>query len=156
MRSRDRATLFLATVGFAGKSPRAPGTVASLIALPLCWVLAQIPLPAALGVAGALTLTAVFVAHRAEQILKCKDPGCIVIDEVVGMIVAMVALPFDILTAGIGLALFRVFDILKPFPIRQLERSIHGGVGVIADDVAAGVMTHIVLRILLAGGLGGG
>ncbi len=95
------------------------------------------------------TLFAIRVAGEAEKLLNTKDPGCIVIDEIAGMMVTFLGLPFDMVTALAGFLLFRVFDILKPFPIRLLERRLPGGLGVVMDDVAAGVCANVVLRILI-------
>jgi len=155
MRLRDRAAMVVATVGCFGRSPLAPGTVGSAVALPLCWALSRFPPLAGVIVAGAMTLAAVAAAHRAEQLLASQDPGCIVIDEVVGMVVAVLGLPFNLVLALIGFAVFRVFDIFKPFPIRQLEKRVGGGVGIVLDDVVAGLMTNVVLRLWGLWGING-
>jgi len=147
--------MVVATVGYAGRSALAPGTVASLIALPLCWALSRLCQPAAVITAGALILAAVAAAHRAEQLLGAKDPGCIVIDEVAGMAVALLGLPFNLVTGAVGFAVFRFFDIVKPFPIRQLEKRVQGGAGIVLDDVVAGAMTNVVLRAAAGWGLFG-
>lgn len=144
----DRTALAVATVGPVGRSPFAPGTLGSLVALPLCWGVSRVAQPWALIVVVGIVVAAMAVAHRAEQVCGRKDPGCIVIDEVAGMAVTLTGVAFTLPTAAIGFALFRVFDIFKPFPIRQLEKRINGGAGIVADDVAAGVMAHLVLRIL--------
>jgi phosphatidylglycerophosphatase A len=90
-----------------------------------------------------------WIAHAAENILKAKDPGCIVIDEIAGMILTLTGLPFNMMTIILGFVLFRALDIWKPYPIRFLERNLSGGVGVVMDDVAAGILSNLVLRILL-------
>jgi phosphatidylglycerophosphatase A len=92
---------------------------------------------------------AVWIAHAAEKTLKKKDPGCIVIDEVSGMVVTLIGLPFNLTTAVIGFIIFRILDILKPFPIRTLDKRLAGGIGIVADDVVAGIFANIFLRILL-------
>jgi len=155
MHGWDRTAMALATLGPAGRSPFAPGTMGSLVALPLCWGISRVPHPWGVIAVVGIVAAAMITAHRAEKICGSKDPGCIVIDEVAGMAVALAGLPFNLPTAAIGFALFRVFDIFKPFPIRQMEKRINGGAGIVADDVAAGLMTHIVLRILAAVGIGG-
>jgi phosphatidylglycerophosphatase A len=88
-----------------------------------------------------------WVAGEAEKVLADKDPGCIVIDEIVGMAVTFFAVEFSWTAAMAGFVLFRFFDILKPFPIRYLEKRYSGGFGVVIDDVAAGIMSNLVLRI---------
>jgi phosphatidylglycerophosphatase A len=77
-----------------------------------------------------------------------KDPGIVVVDEVVGQWVTLATLPLTPLTAGLGFLLFRGMDIVKPWPARDLER-VPGGWGIMADDVAAGVYAHLVLRVFL-------
>ncbi len=92
-------------------------------------------------------LFAVYIADAAEKLLKRSDPGCIVIDEMAGMMVTLIGLPFNPITVVIGFIIFRILDILKPFPIRNLDRGIPGGMGVVADDVAAGIIANLLLRI---------
>ena len=89
---------------------------------------------------------AVYIADAAEKILKQKDPSCIVIDEIAGMMVTLIGLPFNPFTVVIGFIIFRILDILKPFPIRNLDERIPGGLGVVADDVAAGIIANLLLR----------
>jgi phosphatidylglycerophosphatase A len=91
---------------------------------------------------------AILIAHDAEKILKKDDPGCIVIDEIAGLMVALFGLPFNVIYAAAGFAIFRFFDILKPFPIRLIEKKLSGGTAIVMDDVAAGICTNLVLRIL--------
>jgi phosphatidylglycerophosphatase A len=81
--------------------------------------------------------------------LKKKDPGCIVIDEIAGIMVTFIGLPFNITTAVPGFLIFRLFDILKPFPIRYIERKLSGGAGVVLDDVAAGIYSNLSLRVVI-------
>ena len=92
---------------------------------------------------------AIWIAGEAEKILGEKDPGAIVIDEILGMALTLAGLPFNATTAGLGFVLFRVFDITKPFPIRFVERRFKGGTGIVLDDVVAGVIANITLRIIL-------
>ena len=141
--------MFLATGFYVGNVPLAPGTFGSLIGLPLCFLLAGIQLPPAIILAVLFIGFAVWIAHAAEKILKQKDPGCIVIDEVAGMVVTLIGLPFNLMTAGSGFIIFRILDILKPFPIRTLDKRLAGGIGIVADDVVAGIFANIFIRILL-------
>lgn len=94
-------------------------------------------------------LFSVFVSHFAELELGSHDHACIVIDEVAGYLVTVLALPFSWITAILAFVLFRLFDILKPPPVRQIDRGVGGAWGVVLDDVAAGVLAHLVLRGLL-------
>ena len=93
---------------------------------------------------------AVWVAGQAEQLLGAKDPGCIVIDEIAGMAVTFLGVPFSVPAVIIGFVLFRFFDILKPFPVGYMEKRLSGGLGVVMDDVAAGVMSNVALHVILA------
>ncbi len=149
MNFREKAVLFLATGFYVGNIPPAPGTLGSLIGLPLCFLLAGIQLPPAIILAVLFIGFAVWIAHAAEKTLKKKDPGCIVIDEVAGMVVTLIGLPFNLTTAVIGFIIFRILDILKPFPIRILDKRLAGGIGIVADDVVAGIFANIILRVLL-------
>ena len=149
MQFRDKAVMFLATGGFVGHIPIAPGTFGSLLGLPLCYALAQIPLPWAIVVAVSLIVVAIWIAQRAEAITKQKDPGKIVIDEIAGMVITLIGIPFHLTSMVIGFFIFRALDILKPFPIRSLERRLSGGAGVVMDDVAAGIYGNILVRIIL-------
>lgn len=149
MKLRDNAVMFLATGFYIGNIPFAPGTFGSLIALPLCFALTGISLaPAMLGTLFFI-LFAVCIADAAEKILKQNDPSCIVIDEIAGMMVTLIGLPFNPITVLIGFIIFRILDILKPFPIRNLDKRIPGGLGVVADDVAAGIIANLLLRIII-------
>ena len=150
----EKSLLFLATGCKAGTIPFMPGTMGSVVGLPLCYLRSRVSPWAALGLSALLIALAVWMAHGAEKILKREDPdrndpGCIVIDEIAGISIALLGLPFKPLPVALGFVLFRGLDILKPFPIRWLERSLPGGIGIVADDVAAGVAANLVLRVVL-------
>ena len=148
MKLRENAVMFLATGFYIGTIPFAPGTFGSLIGLPICFAITGISLvPAALCTLFFIVF-AVCIADAAEKTLKQKDPGCIVIDEIAGMMVTLIGLPFNLITVVIGFIIFRILDILKPFPIRNLDKRIPGGLGVVADDVAAGAIANLLLRII--------
>ena len=149
MKLREDTVMFLATGFYAGNIPFAPGTFGSLIGLPLCFALAGMSVAPAMLVTLLFIFFAVWIADAAEKILEQSDPGCIVIDEIAGMLVALVGLPFNLITVVIGFVIFRILDILKPFPIRDLDKRIPGGLGVVADDVAAGIITNLLLRIII-------
>jgi len=139
--------MILATGGYVGRIPVASGTFGSLIGLSICFVLSKTPWTVAILLAVGLTLTAIWVADEAEKILHRKDPGVIVIDEIAGMVVALLALPFTWTTVIAGFLVFRALDILKPPPIRQAERYFGGGIGVVMDDVMAGAATNLLIRL---------
>ncbi|MEW5743860.1 MAG: phosphatidylglycerophosphatase A [Nitrospirota bacterium] len=136
----------IATVFFIGYLPFAPGTFGSLAGALFIWLVHPGPAVQAI-VIGAGLVIGTMAAQAAENLFGRKDSGCIVIDEFVGYVTAIFSLP---LTAGYMIAaffLFRLFDIMKPPPIRNLERAISGGLGVMLDDIAAGVMTNILLQL---------
>ena len=149
MQFRDKAVMFLATGGFVGHIPVAPGTFGSLLGIPLCYALSEIRLPWAVASAVSLIVVAIWIAQRAETITQQKDPGKIVIDEIAGMVVTLIGTPFHLTSVVIGFFIFRALDITKPFPIRDLERRISGGAGVVLDDVAAGIYANILVRLIL-------
>ncbi len=147
MLSRRHVVTFLATGGYVGRIPMAPGTCGSLIGLPVAYTISKMGWPWAVLTVVLLGLVAVWSAGEAAQQLGVKDPGCIVIDEIVGMAVALLGMPLNAVTMAAGFILFRVFDIAKPPPVRQLDRSVSGGWGIVLDDIAAGIMANIVLRV---------
>ena len=148
MKFRDAAVLFLATGFCIGNIPFAPGTFGSILGLALCFFVARLKLPLALVCIVLFIALAVRIAAEAEKLLKKKDPGCIVIDEIAGMAVTFVGLPFNLTTVLIGFIIFRFLDISKPFPIRALDKQISGGLGIVIDDVVAGIFTNLLLRLI--------
>jgi len=149
MQFREKAVMFLATGGFVGNIPVAPGTFGSLLGIPLCYALSKVGLPLAVLGAVGLIAVAIWIAQLAETITNQKDPGRIVIDEIAGMVVTLIGVPFHLTSVVTGFFIFRALDILKPFPIRLLERRVSGGAGVVLDDVAAGIFSNILVRLAL-------
>jgi phosphatidylglycerophosphatase A len=147
MKFRERVVLFVATGFFIGNLPFAPGTFGSLIGLPLCFLLSRLDLLKSLICILVFILFAMGIASAAEKIIKQRDPGQIVIDEIAGLMVTLAGLPFNMKTALAGFIIFRVFDILKPFPIRMLDRSVGGGSGIVLDDVMAGIYGNLIIRL---------
>jgi phosphatidylglycerophosphatase A len=144
-----RLALLLATVGCIGYFPIAPGTIGSAggllvfaLLLPLRSPLAEVAVILGLGAAG------VWASQVAARHLGGEDPGPVVIDEVVGMLVTLAFVPAGWGVALAGFFLFRIFDILKPYPASRFER-LPGGWGVMADDVMAGIYANLGLRLLM-------
>jgi phosphatidylglycerophosphatase A len=138
MKPREAAASFFGL----GYLPWCPGTWGSLAGFLL--VLVLVPLQAA-ALAVALFFLGVFAAGRWARESRDADPKAVVIDEVVGMMVSMLFLPKSLLFYALGFAIFRILDIQKPFGIRSLE-SIGGGWGIMLDDLAAGIVTNILLQ----------
>lgn len=130
-----------------GYLPLCPGTFASLAAIGVYALLVKLIPPYQLGIIILLFLFGVWTSRQAEILWEKKDPGEVVIDEIVGYLITMGLVPFSLIKAIVGFFLFRVFDILKPFPIKRLERS-QGGWGIMLDDVMAGLYASLILRII--------
>lgn len=144
-----RLAVFVATVGYCGYSPFAPGTVGSaagLVVYLLVWWTHSPVVETALIVA--LFAVGVWAGTTAEQYFGGVDPGPVVIDEVVGMLVTLAFIPVGLSGAVVGFLLFRVFDVIKPYPAGRLEQ-LHGGLGVMADDAMAAVYANVSLRIVM-------
>jgi len=145
-----RLALLVCTVGGVGYSPIAPGTAGSAAGL-VCYALFRwLGLSPAVE---ALAIVAIFVVGAwsgtlAERHFGTTDPGAGVIDEVAGMLVTLYLLPVSVTLAIAGFFVFRVLDVFKPFPARQLE-ALHGGWGMMADDVMAAIYGNLVLRAAL-------
>jgi phosphatidylglycerophosphatase A len=143
-----RLVTLIATWWGTGYSPVAPGTAGAIAAIPLLLLLSLLPLYLYLPCVLVIGLVACWAAGRAEQIFGEQDNRRIVIDEVVGLLVTMAAVPPTWPYLLAGFVLFRIFDVLKPPPIRLIERKVKGGYGVVLDDVLAGIYAQISLRIL--------
>lgn len=141
----DRLALLIATAFGAGYSPIAPGTAGSAVAVLILWLVPFSRAGLVLFLV-AVVVVGTWAADVAERRLGGKDPGAIVIDEVAGMTLSVVAFP---LTPGVllaGFVLFRIFDIVKPPPARESQR-FRGGVGVMIDDVIAGLYALAILAM---------
>jgi phosphatidylglycerophosphatase A len=133
----------------AGLAPRAPGTVGSLVALPLYLLLAPLALPFYLALLAGLLLLGVWVTARTERDLGVHDHPGIVFDEIVGQLAALTLAPLNIVWLLAGFGLFRLFDIWKPGPIRWLNNRVPGGWGIMLDDLAAGLAAAASLHGLM-------
>lgn len=144
-----RLALLLATFGYVGYCPIAPGTAGSAAALVLYAALRWVASPV-LDVAVILALFAVgcWSGSVAEAHFGRTDPGYVVLDEVIGMLLTLLFVPVTWTGALVGFLLFRFFDIVKPFPARRCER-LHGGLGIMADDAVAGVYGNLALRAIV-------
>ncbi len=145
----QKAVLVFGTGLMVGKIPVAPGTFGTAAGIVLCLPLSRLPLPIATLLAVGFILFSVWIADRSVRILGVKDPGCIVIDEMAGIVATLYGLPWNAVSVAAGFVIFRLLDIAKPLGIRRLEK-LPGGIGVVADDVAAGVLGNLILRGVLA------
>jgi len=142
-------SLMIATFGYVGFAPVAPGTVGSVAALALYaavrWSGSSLIEAMVIAVVFA---AGVWAATQTEKILGISDPGPVVIDEVLGMLITLASLPLGWGGVAAGFVLFRFFDVVKPYPAGRLE-SAPGGWGIMLDDAMAGVYAHLALRLLV-------
>jgi phosphatidylglycerophosphatase A len=147
-----------ASVFFLGYFPYGPGTVGSAVTVGALWYLdyryKNLFTPEHLvfywGAIMILALVSIYLSSQSKEVFGSDDPKPVIIDEVVGQFVTFFMIPLSIRTLIVGFFLFRLFDIIKPFPVHRMEE-MEGGVGITMDDIAAGVMANISLMLILAG-----
>ena len=145
----SRLAVFIATFGYVGYFPIAPDTAGSLAAIALYAIVRWFGTPAVeLVTIVAVLIVGVWAAHGTERALNLKDPGPVVIDEVLGMLMTLAFMPLSIGGIVAGFLLFRIFDVIKPFPAGRLEH-LPGGFGIMADDAMAGIYANLSLRLLM-------
>ncbi len=135
------------TVFYIGNFPVAPGSLASFAGALLCILLADMPF-AYILVLIAVTVLGLLVSGPMEDLLDKKDPGCVVIDEVSGIMLALFLLPLDLTVYITAFFLFRAFDMFKLYPVNKFEE-FEGGLGIMTDDVVAGIYTNIIMHIAI-------
>lgn len=141
---------FLAFGFGSGLSPKAPGTAGTLVALLLWPLLAELPLAAYLVVVAVASIGGFYLCGKTASDLGVHDHPGIVWDEIAGFWLTMTAVPVTWYWMLAGFVLFRLFDIWKPWPISWLDKEVEGGVGIMADDLLAGVFAWIVLFLAMA------
>lgn len=144
----NKIAVQLAVFFGVGKISKAPGTLATLATLPIWFLLHGLGPILYMTITFILVFVGVWAAGVYEEQTKTHDSKEIVIDEVVGFLITMTWLPLTWQSALLGFLLFRFFDILKPPPIRQLDQNIKGGFGVMVDDMAAGILSSILMQII--------
>ena len=145
---RSFVAVAVSTAGGVGYAPVAPGTFGSAAGLALWWFLPK-SVSFQLGAIIVLFAAGTWSGTIAEAHFNKRDPGHVVLDEVMGMFITLLLNPVGWKGAVTGFFLFRLFDIVKPPPARMLER-LHGGAGIMADDAAAAIYANLALRLLLA------
>jgi phosphatidylglycerophosphatase A len=148
MSAAQKLALVFATGFGSGYSPFAPGTAGSAVGILFVWAMSMFAWPGQIVLTIVVSVLSMVAADVAARAVGLKDPGIVVADEIAGMMVTMIAIPFTLKTVVLGFILFRVMDVLKPPPARQFEH-FKGGIGIVADDLMAGVYAHIALRGLL-------
>lgn len=141
--------IHLLAFGFgSGLSPVAPGTLGTLVALPLYLWIQELALGYYLLVVFIMTAIGVWLCQVTANNLGVHDHQGIVWDEIVGYLITMTAAPFGWVWMVIGFVLFRFFDIIKPWPIKWVDKKVGGGIGIMFDDVLAGIFAFLVLQLL--------
>ena len=145
----NRATVLLAQGCGLGFSPVAPGTLGTVVAVPLVFLQLIWSAEVFLIFVLVFLLTAVYVAGVAEKQMDGTDDPSIVIDEMAGFLIAMTCVPLTGWSILAGFVLFRAFDIFKPPPVNTVERRVTGGLGIVGDDLVAGLMTNALLQLAI-------
>ena len=135
----------ISTVFYAGYFPKAPGTFASAIAVGFWWLIPESGLQTQLSSIIIVTVIGIFTSGKTAEYLNIKDPSVIVIDEVSGMWISLLLLPKSLVVYVIAFILFRILDIAKPLWINSVQ-NFPGGIGIMADDILAGLITCLLLH----------
>ena len=137
----------LVAVGFgSGLAPKAPGTAGTLVAIPLFLLMQPLPLITYLLITTCLFIAGIWICTYAAEKFGVHDHPAIVIDEIVGYLITMTAAPQGWLAVTAGFVLFRLLDAVKPWPISWFDRNINGGLGIMLDDVVAGVIALLMIQ----------
>ncbi|MFA5093038.1 MAG: phosphatidylglycerophosphatase A [Candidatus Omnitrophota bacterium] len=148
MKLKNFLIKLVASVFFIGYLPLIPGTFGSLVGVGLFYLLVDAGWAVYFLTILCVLVLGLLTSSRMENLLDKKDPSCIVIDEVMGMLVALSFMPADLKIVVLAFLIFRILDTLKPYPAGRLQ-NLHGAIGVMADDLIAGIYTNIVLLVIL-------
>ncbi len=138
----------IATGFYTGYTPKAPGSMGTLVAFPIHFLIILLPGSGYYLALAAILVLAIITAGMAEKIIDRQDPGMVVIDEIIGMLIGLIGAPLSLPALVTAFILFRIFDIWKPFPVSWLDKHLHGGTGIVLDDVMAGIYTLICIQAL--------
>lgn len=144
----QRPTAFLAYGFGSGLAPKAPGTFGTLAAIPVFYLMQSLPMASYLLLTVVFFFLGIWFCQKTVDWLQQDDPSAIVWDEIVGFLITMIAAPSGWLWILLGFVLFRVFDILKPWPVSLADKRLHGGFGVMLDDVIAGLYALLILQLI--------
>jgi len=139
---------FLALGFGSGLAPKAPGTFGTLAAIPVFLLIAQLPVSQYMAVLSVMALFGVHICGYTAKAIGVDDHPAIVWDEIVGFLITMVLVPVSVTTVIVGFLLFRFFDIVKPWPISAVDKKLHSGLGIMLDDIIAGVMAFGVMQLI--------
>jgi phosphatidylglycerophosphatase A len=134
-----RPACFLGLGFGSGLAPKAPGTFGTLAAVPIYWLMQDLSLALYLAIVVVAFIAGIWICQKSADWIRQNDPSSVVWDEIVGYLITMIAAPAGWQWMVLGFVLFRFFDILKPWPINLADKAIHGGLGIMVDDVIAGI-----------------
>ena len=140
--------IIFATTFYTGKIPGAPGTYSSLLTCIPAYFLMKTGWLTQIAVFAGVTVVAFFFIRNLLRFYESSDPPELNIDEVSGQLITFIAVPFSWPALIAGFALFRFFDILKPFPVGRIDKNVKGASGILLDDIAAGLMANALLQII--------
>ena len=139
---------FLALGFGSGLAPKAPGTFGTLAAVPLFLLLAPLSSPLYLLLLIVMSVAGIYICGKAAEDAGVPDHGAIVWDEFVGFLITMFLIPISWQSILVGFLLFRLFDIFKPWPISYLDKNCHGGLGIMLDDIVAGIAAWVCMMLI--------
>lgn len=139
---------FLALGFGSGLLPKAPGTFGTLAAIPLYLLLAPSSMNIYLGAVIVMSIAGIYICGKAAEDAGVPDHGAIVWDEIVGFLITMFMVPLSWQSVVVGFILFRIFDIFKPWPISYIDKNVHGGLGIMLDDIIAGFAALACMHLL--------
>lgn len=143
-----RPTAFFAYGFGSGLAPKAPGTFGTLAAIPVFYLMQPLGLISYLLLTVLFFIVGIWFCQKTVDWLQQDDPSAIVWDEIVGYLITMIAAPTGWLWIVLGFVLFRIFDIWKPWPVSLADKQLHGGFGVMLDDVIAGLYALLILQLI--------
>ena len=139
---------FLALGFGSGLLPKAPGTYGTLAAIPLYLLLAPTSMNFYLVVVILMRISGIYICGKAAEDAGVHDHGAIVCDEIVGFLITMFLVPLSWQSVVVGFVLFRIFDIFKPWPISFIDKNVHGGLGIMVDDILAGLAALACMHVI--------
>ena len=145
--NKNKFYILIATGFYIGFVPKAPGTAGALLGIVLGVILNLLPFFWALLLISIAFILGCYASNVAQEYFNSEDPQKVVIDEVVGMAIALMFLPMNLKIILMQFILFRLFDIFKPFPVKQMEEIFDGGLSIMMDDVMAGILSNVLFRI---------
>ncbi|MBA6264388.1 MAG: phosphatidylglycerophosphatase A [Colwellia sp.] len=139
---------FLALGFGSGLLPKAPGTYGTLAAIPLYLLLAPTSMSTYLTIVIIMSIAGIYICGKAAKDAGVHDHGAIVWDEIVGFLITMFMVPLSWQSIVVGFILFRIFDIFKPWPISYIDKNLHGGLGIMVDDIIAGLAALFCMHLI--------